>query len=101
VSYRSGVLTRPDVVNVMEHRATKVNVFPAPQGGGSPQGANLQTVLNLHAWVQESRYGANAWIDVHIFDDRDELIRSDGGCVGQIVTARLEDTRDLERVVTY
>ena len=77
VSYRSGALTRPDVVNVMEHRATKVNVFPAPQGGGSPQGSNLQTVLALHAWVQESRYGANAWIDVHVFDDRDSLIHAE------------------------
>ncbi len=77
VNYRSGAWTRPDVVNVMEHRATKVNVFPAPQGGGPLEGTNLQTVLALRAWVQESRYGANAWIDVHVFGDGDELIHAE------------------------
>jgi Family of unknown function (DUF6209) len=77
VSYRSGAVTRPDVVNVLEHRATKVNAFPAPQGGGSPRDTNLQTSLAVLAWVRESPYGANAWIDAHIFDDRDELIHAE------------------------
>jgi hypothetical protein len=31
-------------------------------------------MLKVVAWVKETIYGANAWIDVHIFDDQDELI---------------------------
>jgi hypothetical protein len=77
VSYRVGALTRLDVVNVLEHRAEKVNVFSVPQDGGSPAGANLQTSLMVRAWVQDSPYGANAWIDLHIFDDSDQLIQAE------------------------
>lgn len=34
VSYRSGALARPDMVNVLEQGAAKVNVFPPPTGAG-------------------------------------------------------------------
>jgi len=74
VSYRDGALARPDVVNVLEHSATKINAFSRPQNDGSPGGTNLQTRLTVLAWVRESRYGANAWIDLHVFDERNELI---------------------------
>jgi Family of unknown function (DUF6209) len=77
VSYRVGALTRPDVVNVMEHRAEKANAFSVPQGGGPPAGTNLQTSLTVRVWVQESPYGANAWIDLHVFDDNDQLIQAE------------------------
>jgi hypothetical protein len=62
------------VVNVLEQGAGKVNVFPPPAGGGPPQGKNLQTMLKVVAWVKETAYGANAWIDVHVFDGQDGLI---------------------------
>jgi Family of unknown function (DUF6209) len=42
VSYRAGAVTRPDMVNVLDQMVTKVNVFPRPPGGGSPQGSDLQ-----------------------------------------------------------
>jgi Family of unknown function (DUF6209) len=76
VRYRDGALTRPDVVNVLEHSATKINAFPRPQNGGSPGGTDLQTQLTVLAWVRESPYGANAWIDLHVFDERNELIEA-------------------------
>jgi hypothetical protein len=76
VSFRTGASVRPDVVNVLDHRAAKSNAFPRPNGGGSPVGTNLQTLLTVLAWVQESPYGANAWIDLHVFDDRDQLIEA-------------------------
>lgn len=76
VSYRNGALARPDVVNVLEHTATKINSFARPQNGGSPGRTNLQTALTVLAWVRESPYGANAWIDLHVFDDRYELIEA-------------------------
>jgi hypothetical protein len=77
VSYRSGALTRPDIVNLLEQSAVKINVFPLPAGGGSPQGTNLQTMLKLVAWVKETTFGANAWIDVHLFDGQDGLIHAE------------------------
>jgi hypothetical protein len=77
VSYRSGAVTRPDMVNVLEQSAAKVNVFPPPAGGGSPQGSDLQTMLKVTAWVKETTYGANAWIDVHVFDADDRLIHAE------------------------
>src|SRR5262245_56707227 len=51
VSYRNGAVARPDVVNVLEHTATKINAFPRPQNGGSPGRTNLQTALTVLAWV--------------------------------------------------
>lgn len=77
VRYRSGALTSPDMVNVLEESATKVNVFPRPAGGGSQQGSNLQTMLKVVAWVKQTTYGANAWIDVHVFDGQDGLIHAE------------------------
>src|SRR5215470_1625051 len=47
VSYRVGAVTRPDMVNVLGQMVTKVNVFPRPPGGGSPEGSNLQTFLSV------------------------------------------------------
>lgn len=77
VSYRSGALTGPDMVNVLEHSAAKVNVFPRPTGGGPRQGTDLETMLKVTAWVRETTFGANAWIDVHVFDGQDELIHAE------------------------
>jgi uncharacterized protein DUF6209 len=75
VSYRSGAVTRPEIVNVQEHHAVKVNAFPAPPIG-SRDGTDLRTTLAVVAWVQKSPYGANAWIDVHVFDNTDQLIQA-------------------------
>lgn len=75
VIYRTGALTRPDVVNVLEQSATKVNVFP-PTPWGTREGSNLQTMLKVLAWVRETSFGASTWIDVHVFDGHDELIHS-------------------------
>ncbi len=77
VRYRSGAVTSPDMVNLLEQSAAKVNVFPRPAGGGSRQGSNLQTMLKVVAWVKETTYGANAWIDLHVFDGQDGLIHAE------------------------
>jgi Family of unknown function (DUF6209) len=76
VTYRSGALRRPDVVNVLKQSAEKDNVFPQSMWGGQ-QGSDLQTILKVEAWVKETTFGANAWIDVHIIDGQDELIHAD------------------------
>ena len=41
-SYRSGAVTRPDMVNVLEQSAAKVNVFPPPAGDGSRRAATYR-----------------------------------------------------------
>jgi len=76
VSYRIGAVSRPDMVNVLEQSVTKINAFPRPAGGGSPQGIDLQTMLSITAWVRETTYGANAWIDFHVFDGEDRLVHA-------------------------
>jgi hypothetical protein len=71
VSYRTGAWTRPDVVNVFDQKVTKVNAFRGTSG------SDLQTRLELVAWVNETTYGANAWIDFHVFDGNDALIHAE------------------------
>src|SRR5215471_15183395 len=73
VSYRAGAVTRLDMVNVLWQQATKVNAFLSNPGGAS-EGSDLQTRLEVIAWVQKTAYGANAWADLHVFDDGDQLI---------------------------
>jgi Family of unknown function (DUF6209) len=77
VVYRSGAITSPEMVNILEHSAIKVNVFPSLPEGGPQQGTDLQTLLKVTAWVRETVFGANTWIDVHVFDDADKLIHSE------------------------
>jgi hypothetical protein len=77
VSYRSGAITSPEMVNVVEQSAIKVNVFPSLPEGGPQQGTDLQTLLKVTAWVRDTVFGANAWIDVHVFDGEDKLIHSE------------------------
>jgi hypothetical protein len=74
VRYRTGAMTRPDIVNVLEQHAAKVNAFVV--GSGGAVGTNLQTTLTVVAWVQESPYGANECIDLHMFDGGDQLIQA-------------------------
>ena len=77
VRYRSGALTRPGVVNVLAQSVVQVHPLPAPAGGGPRQGTDLQTILTLVAWVNDTTAGANAWIDMHVFDGQDGLLQSD------------------------
>lgn len=77
VSYRIGAVTQPDMVNLVEQSAAKLNVFPPPASGGPPQGSDLQTILKVTARVKVTTYGANAWIDVHVFDGDDRLIHAE------------------------
>jgi hypothetical protein len=73
VSYRRGAVTRPDVVSVLSQSASKVNAFPR-QADGETGGVNLQTKLEVVSWVNETKAGANAWVDVHVFDSNDALV---------------------------
>lgn len=75
VAYRTGARPRPDIVNVLSYRVAKVNAFPQP-ANGPRTGTDIQIRLELTVWVSHTVFGANAWIDVHVFDGHDALIRA-------------------------
>lgn len=75
VQYRAGAVTQPEMVNVLSQSATKVDAFDSNPRGGA-EGTDLQTKLDVVAWVKESQYGASAWIDLHVFDGSDQLVQA-------------------------
>ncbi|WP_437335331.1 DUF6209 family protein [Sorangium sp. So ce394] len=76
VVYRAGAQARADIANVQTAQVSKINAFPRPADGPSV-GKDIQTNLNLVAWVSHTAWGANAWIDVHVFDGGDALIHAE------------------------
>ena len=71
VKFRAGAVPDPDRVAVLEESATKINAK------GAGVGLDLETLLTVRAWVRRvdgARYG---WVDVHVFDHCDRLIRSE------------------------
>ncbi|WP_437923380.1 DUF6209 family protein [Sorangium sp. So ce291] len=76
VVYRAGAQPRPDVTSVLSATIAKVNAFPRP-GDGPSIGKDIQVHLDLVAWVSHTAWGANAWIDVHVFDGHDALIHAE------------------------
>jgi len=70
VSFRTGAIRAPSMVNVLNSTVEKVR----RSIGGSPQGSQLETDLNLTAWVRNVQYQKNVWIDFHVFDGNDNLV---------------------------
>jgi hypothetical protein len=85
VSFRSGAVPDPGVVAVLEESAVKENArAKAARGGGV--GLDLETVLSLKARVRRPGRARCAWVDLHVFDDQEDLIQSETvalGCVGE------------------
>jgi uncharacterized protein DUF6209 len=73
VVYRVGAQPRPNIVNLLSARISKVNAFPK-SSSGQTVGTDLQIQLDLTIWVSYTAWGANAWIDFHVFDGDDGLI---------------------------
>ena len=76
VSIRKDAQVRPDRASVVEQTATKRDMFPSP-AFGSRNGTDIQTFLNLSAWVSDTIFGANAWIDLHVFDAQDKRVHAE------------------------
>jgi Family of unknown function (DUF6209) len=76
VSIRKDAQVRPDRVSVVEQTATKRDAFPSP-AFGSRNGTDIQTFLNVSAWVSDTIFGANAWIDLHVFDVQDKRVHAE------------------------
>lgn len=75
VAFRSGAVASPDMVIVLDESTTKMNAKNDPAGAGS--GLDLETMLSLKAWARDRGEMKHIWVDVHVFDDHDELIRSE------------------------
>jgi hypothetical protein len=76
VAYRTGAVQSRETVMVLDDSATKRN-NKASDGSGVGVGLDLEAVLSVQAWVRalgEPRY---SWVDLHVFDDGDRLIRSE------------------------
>jgi len=76
VAYREGAVPRPDMVSVLDDVAAKENAkSPGPTGDAA--GLELETKLSLHAWVRNVDPVKYTWVDLHVFDEHDQLIRAE------------------------
>jgi len=76
VAYRAGAVPRPDMVSVLDDVAAKENAkSPGPTGDAA--GLELETKLSLHAWVRNVDPVKYTWVDLHVFDEHDQLIRAE------------------------
>lgn len=73
VDFRNGAVASRDAVVVLDEAVSKTN---AKASGSTGVGLDLESVLSVHAWVKAG--GAQfSWVDLHVFDGADELIRSE------------------------
>jgi hypothetical protein len=76
VAYRQGAVPRPDMVSVVDETATKENAKP-PGPTGDAAGLELETKLSVKAWVRNVDPTKYSWVDLHVFDENDQLIRAE------------------------
>lgn len=75
VAFRAGAVPSPDMVIVLDESTTKMNAKSDPAQAGT--GLDLETMLSLKAWARDAGGVKHIWVDLHIFDDHDQLIRSE------------------------
>ena len=76
VSFRTGAVARKEMVVVFEEAATKKNIKAETSTSGSP-GLDLETVVSVQARVRKFGEPLHSWFDLHVFDENDQLIRSE------------------------
>ena len=75
VAFRDGAVPTTEMVAVLDESASKVNAKNHPDGDGA--GLDLETVLSVRAWVRNLGDLKSTWVDLHVFDDHNQLIRSE------------------------
>jgi hypothetical protein len=72
VGFRAGAVPSKEAVTVIDEAASKTNATASATGVG----LDLETVLSVLARI---RLGGpeHVWMDIHVFDDEDEVIRSE------------------------
>ena len=73
VGFRAGAVSSREVVVVLEEAATKRN----RKADTSTNGLDLETVLSVQVWVRKLGEPQYSWLDLHVFDECDHLIRSE------------------------
>src|SRR5436305_12098759 len=76
VEFRTGAIPRKEMVVVIDESATKKNIKAATATSGST-GLDLETVLSVQAWVRNLGEPRYSWIDLHVFDEGGQVIRSE------------------------
>ncbi|MDQ6796835.1 MAG: hypothetical protein M3011_02210 [Actinomycetota bacterium] len=76
VVYRTDAVPRPDMVSVLDEAAAKENAKP-PGPTGDTAGLELETKLSVQAWVRNVDPTKYSWVDLHVFDEHDQLIRAE------------------------
>ena len=67
VRARDGAVVDETIVRTASDAAVKHNIFPSRPGYPSGM-TNLQTHLHVEAWVKNTTYAKNAWVDVHVYE---------------------------------
>ncbi len=92
VGFRTGAVPNRRMVVVLDESVAKTNATSTgAQANG--MGLDLETVLSVNARVVDVGGTRHCWVDLHVFDESDQLIRSetlplrfvgpdeDGGCI--------------------
>jgi hypothetical protein len=74
VMYRSGAVRSLEMVNVFTEEITKIRHM---LGKAPSAGSQLETHLDLTAWVKNVAYNKNVWVDLHVFDQDDNRVNAD------------------------
>ncbi len=64
------------MLHILEESAVKKNT-KAPEAPGYGVGLDLETALRVEVRVRHLTGPQNAWLDLHVFDEGDQLIRSE------------------------
>lgn len=75
MGFRTGAIPRREMLAVLDETVTKKNIKAETSTSGST-GLDLEIVLSIQAWVRKLGEPQYSWLDVHVFDDSDQLIRS-------------------------
>lgn len=74
VMVRTGAQRSPEMVNTFGETATKTR---RTIGTGPAAGTQLETLLEITAWVRNAGYQKNVWVDLHVFDQDDNRVSSE------------------------
>jgi hypothetical protein len=73
VGLRAGAAVEPAVLRLTSDAAVKQNLFTSRPGYAHSM-AKLETHLHVEAWVRNSTYAKQLWVDVHVFADGGALV---------------------------
>lgn len=76
VGFRTGAVANQDMLAVLDESATKTNA-KSSEFEHNGVGLDLEIMLSVKAWARDAGDDRYSWVDLHVFDDGDTLIRSE------------------------